>query len=205
MRKNYGVIQLLFVAVLVSGPLAGQDSERDPHVRNDCRLAEQVLRTGHPSPRKEWAWYAIRLCDISGPQVLADLWRNAAPAEPEQLRRLFSATREFNDRRVVDAVADAALRPGMPETTRIFAFTLLYSYAVPGIYIDARDLLNPGNLPPGTSSFSHDERTYRTRELLGDLRPEVRRILRSVIDAEQNSRVGIAAGTVLRRLENSGI
>jgi hypothetical protein len=139
-------------------------------------------------------------CEVSGPQVLAGVWRERAPLDTADLGALTNATRDFNDRSLVEAVAEAARRPGAAEATRIHAFALLFSYAVPGIYIDARDLLQPGDQQIGTYSVTHDTRTYHTRESLGDLRPEMGALLRAIVEAEPASRVGKAAAMVLREL-----
>lgn len=189
------------VTVLLGQPLAAQPGEgTDPHLRNDCRLAAQVLRTGHPAPRREWALEAIRRCDQSGPPALAEFWRRAAPSDTAELGLLFNATRDFNDRRVVDAVAEIARLGSGSETTRIYAFALLFNYAVPGIYIDVGDLLDPADRFPAMGWSSHDDRARDTRAILGDLRPEVSEVLRSVIATEPRTRVGVAAEIVLRSL-----
>jgi len=191
------------VALLVCPPLSAQAGERhDPHLRNDCRVAAQVLQTSNPAPRREWALDTIRRCDESGPPALAEFWRRAAPSDMEELGRLFNVTRDFNDRRVVDAVAETARLGSAPETTRIYAMALLFNYAVPGIYIEAGDLLDPTIRFPTMGWVTHDDRADSTRALLGDLRPEVSEVLRSVTAAEPNSRVGVAAATVLRSLRS---
>lgn len=202
MLRNHSFALAALVGVIFSTPLSAQPGEReDPHLRNDCRLAAQVIRTGNPAPRREWALDVIRRCDQSGPQVLADVWRSATPSDPEQLAALFNASRDFNDRRVVDAVADLARRSGAPEEARIYAFALLYSYAVPGLYIGVDDLL--GGRRPGIGSVSHDARTRETRVALGDLRHEVCTLLAAIVDSERETRVGTAAATVLRYLRAS--
>lgn len=196
-------LALVAGAVLIAEPLSAQADEReDVRIRNDCRLAAQVLRTGHPAPRRAWALGAIRRCGTSGPSVLADVWRERAPSDTTELGELFAATRDFNDRRVVDAVAEVALRAQAPETTRIYALALLFNYAVPGQYLDFQDLLQPQGILPALSSMSHDTRAHETRAMLGDLRPEVRELLGSVIATEQDSQVGKAAGIVLRLLSH---
>lgn len=205
MSKYIRMTALVAAAGLSCAPLAAQRSERaDPHLRNDCRLAAQVLETGHPAPRHAWALETIRRCDQSGPAALADYWRSRAPEAPDELDLLFNATRTFNDRRVVDAVAEVAQSRTAAETTRVYAFALLFSYAVPGRYIEVADLLHPREASTRMSAVSHDASARTTRAVLGDLRPEVRTILESVVGTEPNSRVGIAAATVLRRLANFG-
>lgn len=200
--RNHSFTIVALAGVIFSTPLSAQPGEReDPHLRNDCRLAAQVIRTGNPAPRREWALDVIRRCDQSGPQVLADVWRSAAPTDPEQLAELFNASRDFNDRRVVDAVADLARRSGAPEEARIYALALLYSYAVPGLYIGVDDLLSGRR--PGISSVSHDTRARETRAALGDLRPEICALLAAVVDSERDTRVGTAAAAVLRYLRAS--
>lgn len=188
MKHSAGML-IVLAAVLLWKPLSAQSGERtDPHLRNDCRLAAQVLRTGNPAPRREWALDAIRRCDVSGPDVISDLWRNAAPSDPGALGQLWNATRHFNDRRIVDAVAEVALRKTAPDTTRIFAFTLLFSYAHPGAYVDEADLLDPGETPPPVSSRTHDTRMDETRARLGGLRPEVAELLETIAAQEPGSR-----------------
>lgn len=113
---------------------------------------------------------------------------------------LFNATRDFNDRRVVDAVMDVARQTTADETTRIYAFALLYSSAMPPGYLDVDDLLNPGDTPAAMGWFTHDTRTRVTRAVLGDLHEEVRAVLQSIAESEPGTRVGIAAGAVLRRI-----
>jgi hypothetical protein len=204
MPVDKSLLVLAAGAVLACRPLSAQPGElQDAHRGDDCRLAAQVLRTGDPAPRREWAMDAIRRCDASGPAVLASVWREAAPSDTTGLGLLFNATRDFNDRRVVEAVSDVARRREVPETTRIYAFALLFNYAAPGRYIIIQQLLQPGEFPPRIRYFTHDDRGESTRAILGDLRPEVSAILRSVAAAEPGSRVGIAAATVLRRLDDS--
>jgi hypothetical protein len=202
MLRHRSLVAIAWAIVAASASLAAQPGERDdPHLRNDCRLAAQVIQAGNPATHREWALDAIRRCDDSGPQVLADVWRTNAPWDRGALARLFNATRDFNDRRIVDAVADVARRSGAPETTRIYALTLLYSYAVPGLYIEPDDLIN--DVRPAVSAVTHDDRVKQTREILGDLRPAVGELLAGIVAREPGSRVGTAAAAVLRHLRAS--
>lgn len=199
------IVALAAGTVMLSTPLLAQPAllarpgreREDSHLRNDCRLAGQVIRTGHPAPRRQWALDAIRRCDESGPAVIADVWLTAAPGDQGKLRELFNVTRDFNDRRVVDAVATAAREASTPEVTRIFALALLFNYAVPGLYIDTDDLLDPGDTPPGLWGVTHDDRASETRAVLGDLRPVVSELLQSIIVREPQGRVGVAAAAIL--------
>src|SRR5690349_17810761 len=47
----------------------------DVHHRNDCRLALQIVETGHPAPHREWAYSLLPRCGASaGPAAVAALW-----------------------------------------------------------------------------------------------------------------------------------
>lgn len=191
-------------AVLAGTPLSAQPREGDDvHLRNDCRLAAQVIGTGHPAPRREWAYGIIRGCDESGPRILAMAWRSRLPGDAASLGQLVAATRTLNDRSVVDAVSDVARNREAPDAARVHAFALLYSYAVPGLYVNPGDLLDRPDAPPAIIAVSHDHHVHQTRAILGDLRPEVGRLLGEVAAAEQATRVGRAAASVLRYLHAS--
>ena len=116
--------------------------------------------------------------------------------EPAALAQLYRATRQFNDRRLIDALFFVVRRDDRPDATRVSAGTLLFSYAVPGIYLDADELLQ-GSESPGISGVSHDLRARQTRALLGDLRPELRTVLGSLVATESETRIGRAARTML--------
>jgi hypothetical protein len=200
MRIKASLTVIASVGVLTVAPLSAQSPEAEnAHLRNDCRLAAQVLRSGYPAPRRDWAFETIPRCDESGPVVLAELWRTAPPAEPAALAQLYRATRQFNDRRLIDAMIFILRHEQAPETTRVSAGTLLFSYAVPGTYLDADELLG-GSESPALRRLSHDTRARETRARLGDLRPELKNVLGSVADAEPASRVGRAAATMLKYL-----
>lgn len=186
---------------LAARPASAQTSERqDPHVRNDCRLAAQIIRTGNPSPHRAWAYEAIRYCEESGPDVLVAVWRTAAPENRIALMELVRATGNFNDMRIVNVLAEVFGSGRHSDTTRIYAGVLLYSYAVPGIYLDEDDLLKGEKRSPAMRMVSHDTRADNTRATLGDLRSKVFEVLTSVATAESGGAVGNAARTMVRLL-----
>lgn len=63
---------------------------------NNCRLAAQVIETGHPAPHREWAWQYIGFCE---PARRVDAYLAAM----EQARR--SADLPFIRRAILSAVA----------------------------------------------------------------------------------------------------
>src|SRR3712207_2660099 len=45
--------------------------------RNDCRLASQTIRTGHPAPKPDWSLGAISTCGAEGGEAIAAALRVA--------------------------------------------------------------------------------------------------------------------------------
>lgn len=92
---------LLPLSLLAAAVPARAQDERLAEVRerNDCRLAAQVLATGHPHPRYEWARSTIVNCEDEGPAYFASQWRTA-PADTAALRLLIAAASRVRDARV---------------------------------------------------------------------------------------------------------
>ncbi len=105
-----GLPAILSMLVASSGTFASGEAQesRDVHARNDCRLAAQVIRTGHPAPHVEWAYGAILRCDETGAAVLAERWRTVR--DSAEVGSLPWATWNSPARRIVfDAVAEVVL------------------------------------------------------------------------------------------------
>jgi hypothetical protein len=128
------------------------------------------------------------------------MWRTALPADSGGLVALITASNSFNDRGLIDAITDVVRRSDAPETTRIHAAALLFSYAVPGIYLNTDDLLDGTSRSPRISAVTHNTRASETRARLGDLRPELAGLLASIIAVEPRSPTGRVAATLLRYL-----
>jgi hypothetical protein len=192
---------LLFCAVFGAMPVSAQARENtDVQLRNDCRLAAQVVRTGHPAPHREWAYGIIRQCGESGPPAVAARWLTAPPTEGEDLRALIGATAAFRTQDVFDAVATVARTPSTDERVRAHALALLHSYVHPGTWLSADDLFQPqNNRPPRIWTSSHGGNPDDPATL-GDVTAEVREILCGIIEAEPQTNVARMAYDVLRRL-----
>ena len=61
------------------GPLLAQATPDTIKLRNDCRLAEQALRTGHPGPKVAWARTFL-------PNCRPEQWARGAAAALTRLR-----------------------------------------------------------------------------------------------------------------------
>jgi hypothetical protein len=168
---------LTLLTMVLTLPLSSLDAQspesENARLQADCRLAAQIIQTGHPAPHTEWAYAAIRLCPDLGPAVLAERWRGEPLSDTLEIRALAAASRVFPRRVVFDAVASGAVKPQVSTYQRVAAMGLLASFAKPGIYLNHRDLMNP--IPGrriGRITLSGDQGSTQAGEL-GGVAPEV--------------------------------
>lgn len=141
--QGIALILTITAAITPGRSLEAQTERQDPHVRNDCRLAAQVLETGHPAPHYEWALEFIAKCEETGAPVLAALWRSAA--NTEHLNRLYVSSYLLRDARVTDAVTEVAQNRALPRLVRLNAIRVLAGHAVPEFLVTVPDLLRREN------------------------------------------------------------
>jgi hypothetical protein len=141
--QGIALILTITAATAPGRPLAAQSEGQDRHVRNDCRLAAQVLETGHPAPHYEWALEFIAKCEETGAPVLAALWRSAV--NTEHLNRLYVSSYLLRDARITDAVTEVAQNRALPRLVRLNAIRVLAGHAVPAFLLSVPDLLRPEN------------------------------------------------------------
>ena len=141
---------MLAVAVLAGpgGPGGGradaQGSERtSPHLRNDCRLAAQILTLGRAEPRRDWALQRITACDETGGPALAALWTAPPPPDVAELERLYWSSAGLVDARLLAAVRTAASATSNPTVVRLAALRVLAAYVDPHLDPTIQDLTPP--------------------------------------------------------------
>ena len=111
--------------------------------RNDCRLAEQVLRTGHPAPREDWALAMIWTCAQSGPAVAEALSVARASSDTAYLNALTSPLIRLRDGSVFAAALTLAGDRGASVPARVAALRALMYAVRPGGYVDFASLGSP--------------------------------------------------------------
>jgi hypothetical protein len=141
--QGIALILTITAAITPGRSLEAQTERQDPHVRNDCRLAAQVLETDHPAPHYEWALEFIAKCEETGAPVLAALWRRAV--DTERLDRLSMSSYLLRDARITDAVTEVAQNRALPRLVRLNAIRVLAGHAVPEYNLSIRDLLRREN------------------------------------------------------------
>ncbi|MDB4951307.1 MAG: hypothetical protein JWM27_3956 [Gemmatimonadetes bacterium] len=133
----------LAIALLMFVPVHGMCQSReaaDVHLRNDCRLARQVLTTGEPHTRSAWALDRISLCDETGPEALASLW--ASPRrDTVGLGHLIAVSAKLRDARLDATLRQIAGEPTETRARRLAALEVLVSWAVPGLFIPYQQFL----------------------------------------------------------------
>lgn len=121
--------------LLLSSAVCAQSSERDSvEVRNNCRLASQILLTGRPDPHTEWARTQISFCEMTGATMLATVWSRATD-DATELERLVYDSQRFRDKRLLDSVSVIARDGARTVAVRVAALRTLVGY-----YAPSRDL-----------------------------------------------------------------
>ncbi len=200
---NIGTLLVLVLAASALTPhLSAQPSERDDvRRRNDCRLAGQVLRTGHPAPRWDWAVSYIRRCEQSGPEALIFAWTARAPRERQALGRLAWAMRQFPDD-ILATVHETAEDESAMTDARIFAIDMSVGFVEPHIMINGRDLFNPN---PDRMGWAHSVSDAPDLPTVKDVQSERRNLiamLRRIRDRTADPLVRSAAHRFLVLVES---
>ena len=117
------ILVLGMMALAESAPAQAADSVK---LRNDCRLAAQVLRTGHPAPQRPWALSKILLCGPEGGSALSQAMRDARASADTALHDALTApASRFRDGTVFQAAVDVAEDVTADPVARVFAFRVL--------------------------------------------------------------------------------
>lgn len=154
------------IAFFVSvGQLHAQGERKDVHIRNDCRRAAQVLRTGNPAPHWDWALEYIARCEETGPTTLATLWRQPM-SEVTTGEGLFIASYRLRDARLTETLLDVAADRSVPQPVRLNAIRVIAGHAVPEFLLSISDLSRPDSETRRVSFPSVDHVSVRD----GDVR-----------------------------------
>jgi hypothetical protein len=197
---------LLLATVLDPATGHAQKREsRDVQLRNDCRLAAQVLTDGHPDPHREWAVWMMPQCDESGPPVLARMWQNVEP-RPDSLGVMIGRSVGIRDQRLFTAAVQIVEDPSQPEMKRAAALSLLARWASPGLSIGfrqffARDFTSVHESGVTLGAISHDTQNPGAQPLPVDVLEQVAALARSVSASAEGFRLRAAADVIADSLE----
>lgn len=133
------------MACLVLSPATGwAQANSDPAVHsNDCRLARQVIETGHPAPHMEWALGYIGNCDrqLWGRTVAIGLWRLRTSTDLDELAHIWADTQWLRDRHLFEAALEIGGDKSASLPARMFAVRALLMLVAPGVQPSYQELL----------------------------------------------------------------
>ena len=109
------------------GPLLAQATPDTIKLRNDCRLAEQALRTGHPGPKVAWARTFLPNCrpEQWARGAAAALTRLRTSADERALINEWSAVWLLRDAGVFVVARSIAVDPAASTAARVQAMRYL--------------------------------------------------------------------------------
>jgi hypothetical protein len=135
-------------AVLTAGVLDAQEpapvrEAADARYQNDCRLAEQVLATGHPAPHTEWAINYIAVCggEIYGRATAEAVRRLRTVRDTAVLRQFWRPSHFLTDIRFYDAATEIARDRSASPEARVYAFLTLVRMSDPPRYVEYDNLV----------------------------------------------------------------
>jgi hypothetical protein len=123
--------------LLVTSTAHAQTDPDSVKLRNDCRLASQVLRTGHPAPHLDWARGMIRYCGHNqwADAVAAAISRTRSSTNERELASEWRHLWMLKDAVLLDSVQSIASDHSASVGSRLWALRTLANLIDPeGIY-----------------------------------------------------------------------
>lgn len=186
---------VLLAAVLPLG-LHGQVPADSVHLRNNCRLAEQVLSTGHPAPHWSWALTTIARCRTGGPALASAIRGTRTSTDTALLNAVTRPSSQLRDKVVYEAALSIASDRTASTPARVFAIrTLLWAF-IPGSWITYSNLVGS----PESGACYGGGQPLHSYVVVGERLPSdyARRVndlgLRVARDTSEPSEVRAAAG-----------
>jgi hypothetical protein len=132
---------VVVLLALCASPSEAQES-RDVHIRNDCQLAAQIVVTGQPAGKSEWAMLVVRDCPGAASALARSFSEARGSADTTLLKRLTAPTDWLVDGRIVATALSIFQDRGASPQARVYAVrTLIWSLA-PGDEIEYGHLVD---------------------------------------------------------------
>lgn len=123
--------------LLVTSTAHTQANPDSVKLRNDCRLASQVLRTGHPAPHLDWARGMIRYCPHNqwADAVAGAISRTRRSTDERELASEWRHLWMLKDAVLLDSIRNIATDRAASVGARLWALRTLANLIDPeGIY-----------------------------------------------------------------------
>jgi hypothetical protein len=195
------------LAVFGAVPVAAQHIDRraEARHRNQCRLAGQVLTTGHPEPKREWARRYVTSCREEAPAFFAAEWARVE-GDTARLGDLVFDSGRIRDERLYQALRNVVADRSRPELARIGAMLVLARYVDPYNAVWFSDLQPPVGevryIPLVLSSSTHGNQLNGARPL-GSVGAPVLAALREVATRKDDEPLAVwyAAEVLAKRVQ----
>lgn len=141
-----GVVLLLMPVQPAAAQGGGQERAREAKHQADCRLAHQVLTTGQPAVKRDWALAKIGTCrELGGEALAAQLDDHRLTGErTDRLEQVVLATSRFVDREIVRATLEIAADPAAGTVARVQAIRVLSYQIAPASHAPYESYVQPG-------------------------------------------------------------
>lgn len=205
---NWWLALLILAIGLFAAPARAQSANERPGVvqhRNNCRLAAQVLSTGEPRTKAEWARGYIVDCADEGPPILAAQWRTVR-ADTGAVAGLVWRSARLADSRIYQQARAVVLDRSKPDVVRVGAMFVLDSYVNPSHAATFGDVRPPerGVRPVRAAAGYVVDRTQAdgAEPLGGTVRDEVLQLLDQVAARRQEEPLPVwyAAAALAKRI-----
>lgn len=176
----------------------------DSLARRECRLAAQILRTGHPAPRLTWAAERMPMCTDVGPAALGVRWR-AVSGNDDGIETLMLATMRVRDGALYSELLAVADDDSRPPQVRVAAMLALAKLTNPGIGVPLGFLVPPDTIrrvPMAAGSTTHSPYAVGPVPLPAGYRSQVLALLEQLATDRtgQPREVWYAAGMLAQRV-----
>jgi len=150
---------LLVLAACAPRLVAAQERPDSVHHRNDCRLAAQVISTGRPLPRREWALEVIQNCREGGSALAGAMRESRLSSDTAHLNALTWPAIRLRDGEIFQAAMQIAADRGASTQARVFAIRTLMWSMYPGGGLEYADLADLVQGRP-RNCFGHGPSTH---------------------------------------------
>jgi len=211
MIRNPFAVVLACAAALSLVPLESraQDHGANPLIvkhRNDCRLAAQVLTTGQPHTKRNWARGYIANCENEGVPAIVQEWRNV-PSDTAAVVQLMRASTSIRDMRIYEQARSVAVDRSRSDVIRVGAMHVLDSYVNPqhaGWFMDRPPADGQvRRVYPANAYAMHAPFTNGPIPVIGSVREPVLQLLQQIAAAREVEPITVwyAAAALAKRLE----
>lgn len=192
-------IMFLTVALTLCGSTVRAQANPDSvKLRNDCRLAQQVLTTGQPATHRQEALTIIGLCGREGVPALLSTWSSVGADRPT-LGLLVTSTRAYANQQIVDALLGTLNQPARPLEVRVASLQVLLTFADPAVTPSFDDFLGDSTelLIRRYGAIDHPFPVVGLETLSGSLTDQLREGLRVIAASDPDARMRLTARIAL--------